>query len=206
MLRIEIYQESAHYRMPTIGNPYLTYPLVPPSTFYGFLRGITKKESINHENTKLAISGKYQGVSIEKERLYLEKSKGSSQNIISIQCLHQVRSVVFVVTPFEFENKIVNGFNTFSGAMRLGRQEDLIIDYSISKIDDDVKRLTYPSEFCAYANFTNDRSGALFNMPYDSLVDENKNITGYRFINLLYMPCVKMDHSIEFIGDGFVYS
>jgi len=154
----------------------------------------------------LAISGKYQGVSIEKERLYLEKSKGSSQNIISIQCLHQVRSVVFVVTPFEFENKIVNGFNTFSGAMRLGRQEDLIIDYSISKIDDDVKRLTYPSEFCAYANFTNDRSGALFNMPYDSLVDENKNITGYRFINLLYMPCVKMDHSIEFIGDGFVYS
>lgn len=201
MLKIEIYQESAHYRMPTIGNPYLTYPLVTPSTFYGFLREITKKESINHENTKLAIAGKYDGISVEKERLYLERRKKTIQNIISIQCLHAVTSLIFVFTSSEFENKIIDGFNKFSGAMRLGRREDLIIDYSISKISKDAEKLTLPSEYCLYANFRNDRDGALFNMPYDSIVDENKNIIGYCFINLLYMSCMRIDNGIEFIGD-----
>jgi len=55
MLRLEIYQETAHFRIPTIGMPYLSYPLPPPSTIYGFLRAITDYESINYQNTKLSI-------------------------------------------------------------------------------------------------------------------------------------------------------
>jgi CRISPR-associated protein Cas5, N-terminal domain len=72
MLRLEIHQESAHFRIPTVGNPFLSYPLPPPSTVYGFLRAITNYESINFENTKLSIQGTYKGVSFEKERLFCE--------------------------------------------------------------------------------------------------------------------------------------
>ncbi|MFN3788026.1 MAG: CRISPR-associated protein Cas5, partial [Sulfurihydrogenibium azorense] len=75
MLRLKIYQESAHFRMPTIGTPYLSYPLPPPSTVYGFLRFITDYRSINFENTKLSIQGSYKGVSFEKERLILDTKK-----------------------------------------------------------------------------------------------------------------------------------
>ena len=75
MIRLEIYQETAHFRIPTVGNPYISYPLPPPSTIYGFLRAITDYESINPENTKLSIQGSYKSVSIEKEQLILETKR-----------------------------------------------------------------------------------------------------------------------------------
>ncbi len=190
MIRLEIYQETAHFRIPTVGNPYLSYPLPPPSTIYGFLRAITDYESINHENTRLSIQGSYKSVSIEKEQLILETKKEVKTNIIPIQKLHECRWIIHIKSPFE--EKIVKAIQKSPKIFRLGRQEDLIIDISVKKHLEELPFNKYKNKYQdwtnIYLNWTKEKKqkGSLFNMALDTVVDENKNITGYKPINLVY--------------------
>jgi len=193
MIRLEIYQESAHFRIPTVGNPLLSYPLPPPSTVYGFLRAITNYESINFENTKLSIQGTYNGISFEKEKLVLHTRTDSKTNIIPIQKLHQCRWVIHIKSSNEFENNIINALKNTSRILSLGRREDLIIDFNVfiveEKMLDESEEITQETTKI-YKTWNNDediRTGSIFRMALDTVVDENKKIIDYKQISLIYL-------------------
>ena len=142
MLRLIVYQETAHFRIATIGNPYLTYLLPPPSTIYGFLRKVTNYKSINYQNTRLSIQGIYGSTSLEKERLTLENEKGLKTNIIPIQKLHSSTWIIHIDSVYDKEIK--EGLDNYAGILRLGRVEDLIIDFSLEEVmvsDNDYKHI-----------------------------------------------------------------
>ena len=205
MLRLEIYQETAHFRIPTIGNPYLSYLLPPPSTVYGFLRAITGYEKINPTNTKISIQGKFDALSFEKERLLLEKKKDIKPNIVSIQKLHQCFWIIHVDSPHE--EKIVYGIQNSPRILRLGRKEDLIIDMSLSTDLETIefKRETciYRDDFKIYVPWEQDKevNGSLFRIALDSKLNEKNEISGYEFVNLIYTSTRKFS-KVAKVYDG----
>ncbi len=208
MLRLTIYQETAHFRIPTIGNPYMSYLLPPPSTIYGFLRRITNYESINYQNTDLSIQGKYDGFSIEKERLILETKKEIKTNIIPIQKLHKAKWIIHIkFRSEEYETYILEALNNPNCVLRLGRTEDLIIDYKIEKIE--IKEMNFGNLDFEYLNYSiyrkwdkgKDFKGQLFSMFLDSEVDESLRITGYKPIQLIYSSIWSARDDIK-IWDG----
>lgn len=187
MLRLIIYQETAHFRIATIGNPYLTYLLPPPSTIYGFLRKITNYKSINYQNTKLSIQGIYESISLEKERLTLETKREIKTNIIPIQKLHNSTWIIHIDSVYDREIK--EGINDYVGILRLGRVEDLIIDFSLEEImisDNDYRNIDV--DYFIYKKWEQgkDFKGQLFSMFIDSEVDEKLNIIGYKPVQLIY--------------------
>ena len=193
MIRLEIRQESAHFRIPTVGNPFLSYPLPPPSTVYGFLRAITNYESINFENTKLSIQGTYKGVSFEKERIVLRTKTETKTNIISIQKLHQCHWVVHIKSSEEFENKIINALKNTSRILSLGRREDLIIDFNVFRVEENLlgesEEITQENTriYKAWNENEDIKEGCIFRMALDTIVNENKEIIAYKQISLIYM-------------------
>jgi CRISPR-associated protein Cas5, N-terminal domain len=193
MIRLEIHQESAHFRIPTVGNPFLSYPLPPPSTVYGFLRAITNYESINFENTRLSIQGIYKGVSFEKERLVLRTKTETKTNIIPIQKLHQCYWVVHVKSSEEFENKIINALKNTSRILTLGRREDLIIDFNAFRVEENLlgesEEITQENTriYKAWNENEDIKEGCIFRMALDTIVNENKEIIAYKQISLIYM-------------------
>lgn len=206
MIRLEIYQETAHFRIPTIGNPYLTYPLPPPSTVYGFLRFITDYESINPENTKLSIQGNFEGISIEKEQLLLETKKEIKTNIIPIQKLHQCRWIIHIKSPL-FEGKIIEALGNSSKILRLGRKEDMIIDIFIKTGLEELNFNRWEDEYDKKLKIykkwqqNEDSEGSLFKMALDTKVDDNKEIVGYIPVNLIYISTRKLSKSAK-VFDG----
>ena len=206
MIRLEIYQETAHFRIPTIGNPYLTYPLPPPSTVYGFLRFITDYESINPENTRLSIQGNFEGISIEKEQLLLETKKEIKTNIISIQKFHQCRWVIHIKSPL-FEEKIIEALENSSKILRLGRKEDMIIDIfvktGLEELNFNRWEDEYDKKLKIYKKWqqNEDLEGSLFKMALDTKVDDNKEIVGYIPVNLIYISTRKLSKSAK-VFDG----
>ena len=193
MIRLDIYQESAHFRIPTIGNPLLSYPLPPPSTVYGFLRAITNYESINFENTKLSIQGTYKGISFEKERFNLFTRTEAKTNIIPIQKLHQCKWVIHIKSSKAFENKIINALKNTSRILSLGRREDLIIDFNVFTIEEEelnsskkIKQKT-TRIYKTLSDGEDIENGSIFRMALDTVVDENKKIVGYKPISLIYL-------------------
>ena len=210
MLRLEIYQETVHFRIATIGNPYLSYLLPPPSTIYGFLRKITNYESINYTNTKLSIQGKYEAVSLEKELLVLETKKEIKTNIIPIQKLHNAKWIIHINSSQDFENKIKNAFGSFSGVLRLGRTEDLIIDYAIIETEEKTieNNINIKEDYFIYRKWEKgkDFKGQLFSMFLDSEVDENKKIIGYKPIQLIYSSVGSVKNEIKTCDGGYLVS
>ena len=206
MIRLEIYQETAHFRIPTIGNPYLTYPLPPPSTVYGFLRFITDYESINPEYTRLSIQGKFEGISNEKEQLLLETKKEIKTNIIPIQKLHQCRRVIHIKSPL-FEKKIIEALGNSSKILRLGRKEDMIIDIFIKTGLEELNFNRWEDEYDKKLKIykkwqqNEDLEGSLFKMALDTKVDDNKEIVGYIPVNLIYISTRKLSKSAK-VFDG----
>ncbi len=202
MLRLKIYQETAHFRIPTIGMPYLSYPLPPPSTIYGFLRAITDYESINYQNTKLSIQGFYKAVSFEKEQLILQTKKETKTNIIPIQKLHQCHWIIHIKSPFE--EKIADAVNNSSKIFRLGRKEDMIIDIKVEKVEEkeigSSKPITKIDKYHlkTYINWEKDKNinGSLFKMALDTVMNDNKNIIGYEPINLVYTNVDKVESKV----------
>jgi len=195
MLRLEIYQETAHFRIATIGMPYLSYPLPPPSTVFGFLRAITDYESINYQNTTISIQGVYKSSSLEKEQLILQTKKEIKTNIIPIQKLHQCKWIIHIKSPFE--EKIKNAIQNSSKILRLGRKEDLVIDINLYDVEEQkfdsfynlpkteiegIKLKTYKNW-----NKDEDAKGSLFKMALDTVINEQKEIIGYKPINLIYL-------------------
>ena len=206
MIRLEIYQETAHFRIPTIGNPYLTYPLPPPSTVYGFLRFITDYESINPENTRLSIQGNFEGISIEKEQLLLETKKEIKTNIIPIQKLHQCRWIIHIKSPL-FEEKIIEALRNSSKILRLGRKEDMIIDIFIKTRLEELNFNRWEDEYDKKLKIykkwqqNEDSEGSLFKMALDTKGDDNKEIVGYIPVNLIYISTRKLSKSAK-VFDG----
>jgi len=198
MIRLEIYQESTHFRIPTVGNPLLSYPLPPPSTVYGFLRAITNYESINFENTKLSIQGTYKSVSFEKEKLVLLTRTETKTNIIPIQKLHQCSWVIHIKSSKEFENKIINALKNPSRILTLGRREDLIIDFNVFTVEEEPlnnSRKVTQNTTRIYKTLNNDediKKGSIFRMALDSVVDETKKIVAYKPISLIYLDVKKL--------------
>jgi len=193
MIRLEIYQESAHFRIPTVGNPFLSYPLPPPSTVYGFLRAITNYESINFENTKLSIQGTYKGVSFEKETLVLQTKSETKTNIIPIQKLHQCSWVVHVKSSEEFENKIISALQNSPRILSFGRREDLIIDFNVFTVEekmlDKSEEITQETTkiYKTWNEYEDIENGSIFRMALDTVVNENKEIIAYKQISLIYL-------------------
>jgi CRISPR-associated protein Cas5t len=209
LLRLIIYQETAHFRIATIGNPYLSYLLPPPSTVYGFLRKITNYERVNYSNTHLSIQGFHKGVSIEKERLILETKKEIKTNIISIQKLHEVQWVIHIKSNEDLEKKIENSITEYKGILRFGRTEDLIIDFCLDKVEE--KGNVLAKEDNALRNniylpwISGEKfKGQLFSMFLDSEVDENLRIVGYIPIQLIYCSIYSAKDKLK-ITDGEYY-
>jgi len=218
MIRLKIYQETAHFRIPTIGNPYLSFPLPPPSSVYGFLRNLTDFESINYLNTQLSIQGCYKSSSFEVERLILErenskKKKASKDtNIIPIQKLHECTWIIHIKSPFE--DKIVSSIRKSPKIFRLGRQEDLIIDIDIeTNLQEKPIEETLMSEYLdesmnIYLKWdkTKNQTGSLFSMALDTIVNSKKEIVGYKQISLVYMKANRAKEHIKIFDGKYLVS
>lgn len=213
MLRLEIYQETAHFRIATIGIPYLSYPLPPPSTVFGFLRAITDYESINYQNTKLSIQGVYKSTSLEKEQLILQTKKEIKTNIIPIQKLHQCKWIIHINS--QFEEKIKNAIQNSSKILRLGRKEDLVIDINLYDVEEQEfdKLKIFPKteiegiKLKTYKNWNKDEDtkGSLFKMALDTVVNQQKEIIGYKPINLIYLNIDNIkDHIKSYDGEYLI--
>lgn len=132
MIRIDIRQPFALFKMVEIGNPLLSYPLAPPSTVFGFLRKITGGESINYQNTRLAISGHYAGIARHIVQNHMRR-KGDSKymsNVIPTEDLFDAVHHIHVDSP-RFENAIEK---SVGNARRLGRTENLITSVEITRV------------------------------------------------------------------------
>lgn len=133
MIRLDILQPIACYRIPEIGNPMLSFPIVPPATVYGLLRYITGYLSINKDNTRLAISGKYEGkarhIVINHQTTQGDKGKYKS-NKVPIEELYNISHFIHVDSPYEKE--IVSSIHN---VQRMGRREDVIIHVSCCEVE-----------------------------------------------------------------------
>lgn len=133
MIRIDIFQPIACYRIPEIGNPMLSFPLVPPATVYGLLRHITGYLPINKDNTRLAISGKYEGktrhIVINHQTMQEDKGKYKS-NKVPIEELYNISHFIHVESLYE--GKIVDSINT---VQRMGRREDIITSVACCEVE-----------------------------------------------------------------------
>ncbi len=198
MLRVIIEQETAHFRIPTIGNPYMTYLLPPPSTIYGFLRKITNYKSINYKNTLLSIQGKHEGFSMEKERLILETKKEIKTNIIPIQKMHNAKWIIHVNSP-GYEQDIMNALSSNTCVLRLGRTEDLIIDVEVREITETQKSGNENDDCFIYTKWEKgkDFKGQLFSMFLDSEVNDDLKIIGYKPIQLIYSSVYSIKKQLE---------
>lgn len=209
MLRLCIYQETAHFRIPTIGMPVLSYPLPPPSTVFGFLRAITNYKSINYHNTRLSIQGIAEGYSFEKEYLDLTTLTESKKNIITLQKFYGCSWVIHIES--EFEDDILDAVDNSSRIFRLGRSEDLIISIDITQIPEiysydsrnsgndtaagSFENKIDPDNLFIYKRYRFDNvskqnipKGIMFRMALDTRVDDQKKIIGYEPIQVLYVP------------------
>lgn len=136
MLRIEIKQSTACYHIPEIGNPILSYPLVPPSTVLGLLRFVCDYESINYQNTQIAISGSYE---TKTRHIVTNHITGISDNgiyksnIIPTEKLYNISCLIHIKSKEEFEDKIKR--NLYK-AIRLGRKEDLITEIKCDELNE----------------------------------------------------------------------
>ncbi|ADR19819.1 CRISPR-associated protein Cas5 [Calditerrivibrio nitroreducens] len=220
MLRIEIYQQNACYRIPEIGNPILTFPLVPPSTIFGLLRYITSYSSINKYNTKIAISGIYESKirHIITNHITGISDKGKyKSNIIPTEELFNVKHIIHIES--NFENKINECIDK---ATRLGRMEDLINKIEIITSSEkksnscdlsEIKNLNYYI-YVPFDKFESMNSLAIFNVPLDSDKDllDKGFLKTYR-VKLLFLRVqrlllnqinqTKSDYCID--KDGYCY-
>lgn len=181
MIRIDIFQPIACYRIPEIGNPMLSFPLVPPATVYGLLRYITGYLPINKDNTRLAISGRYEGktrhIVINHQTTQADKGKYKS-NKVPIEELYNISHFIHVDSPYEKEI-----LKAIYNAQRMGRREDVITYIACCEVEAATKNVfdinnTEISNIEAkmYAPFDSQISGiGVFKIPFDSdkaLLDE----------------------------------
>ena len=201
MLRVKIIQETAHFRIPTIGVINITYPLPPPSTVYGFLRHATDLP-INAGNTKIAIQGSYEGSSIEIEKLIEEKGGKTTSNVIRTQILYGCEWIIHLKSEPEFENEILSRLENSGKITRFGRTQDLIIDFSVEEVEEkelsvyvltedgnDIQNksnyyvnpekmdLEYSSKYV---------SGSMYLVPFDTDFKDNKTRYKHIFKRLIY--------------------
>lgn len=133
MIRIDIFQPIACYRIPEIGNPMLSFPLVPPATVYGLLRYITGYLPINKDNTRVAISGRYEGktrhIVINHQTTQGDKGKYKS-NKVPIEELYNINHSIHVDSPHK--GKIVDSIHN---VQRMGRREDVITSIACCEVE-----------------------------------------------------------------------
>jgi len=217
MLRIEIFQQNACFRIAEMGNPILTYPLSPPSTVFGLLRYITSYKSINYSNTKIAISGIYES---KIRHILINHITGISDdgkyksNKIPTEELFNIRHIIHIDTEEEFEKDIQENI---SKAIRFGRKEDLIIEVFSKKVNkgefrenfSEIKNITYYF-YIPFENYKSLDSLAIFNLP----VDSDKDLLDDGFLKMYYKKVLflkiqrfvmKQNNDFKIDSDGYLY-
>lgn len=144
-IKLHLKQKIACYRIPTASGVWLSYPLPPYSTIYGFLRAICKQKeetekSINYKNTKLSISGKYESTYFDLQTMHKEeRGTGKSKTFVTepykVQTLYEVELEIHIATDEERISLIENGLDNPPFSLSLGRKEDLIYQYSHKRIE-----------------------------------------------------------------------
>jgi CRISPR-associated protein Cas5t len=217
MLRIEILQPNACYRIPQMGNPILTFPLAPPSTVFGLLRHITSYESINNNNTRVAISGIYESKirHIVTNHITGISDKGNyKSNIIPTEELFQIKHIIHIKSDNNFEKKINENIHK---AVRFGRSEDIITKITCHKIGGfedsnfnyNIKNLNYYI-YLPFNEFKELDALSVFNVPLDSdkhLLEQG--ILKMYFVKLLFLKIQKVvtkyKSKVNLDEDGYHY-
>lgn len=224
MLKIEIKQQNACFKIPQMGNPILTYPLAPPSTVFGLLRYITSYQSINKDNTKIAISGIYES---KLRHIITNHITGVSDdgkyksNIIPTEELYNVTHIIHIESKNDFEKSIKDNINK---SIRFGRQEDLITEIECKEVkqnsingDIDYEKIKNLNHYIylPFENFRSLSSLAMFNASLDSnkeLLDEGALKMYYT--KLLFMKIQRFimnivddqnSNEIFIDSDGYLY-
>lgn len=177
ILRLKIYQENAHFRIPTSGAPapLLTYPLPPPSTVLGFLRKITR------------IVAWYKFVLIDNASISGSATSSSELNTVLLNAVKSI-DLLDIVRGNEILNaKLVD-------AVRSGKFIDIInsdnttlsIQGKWSGVSNDIQRLL----FFEYGSQSKDSKS--MNISYDK-----KNIVNVQQLHeCTWVIHVKSDDSI----------
>lgn len=219
-LRLSIKQKTACYRIPTTsGGVWLSYPLPPYSTIYGFLRAICNQkeetdQSINYRNTYLSISGKYETTYFDLQTMH----KTVNTEPYRIQTLYNVDLIIYIVTDELRLNLIRDALKNPPFSLSLGRKEDLITQIKVdptqiiyNEIDLDKIDGNYDS-FPALIPIdigislgltggTGEPKGILFNLPEDSYFLREFNLRRMQYKKVLYVT----DNSYTFVGGKKVH-
>lgn len=225
MLRIEIFQQTACYRIPQMGNPILTFPLAPPSTVFGLLRYITSYMSINKDNTRVAISGNYESKLrhiVTNHITGISDNEKYKSNIISTEELYNIKHIIHINSNEPTIEKTIK--DNINKATRLGRKEDLIIDISCTECDEnsnskidflniDLGNIKNINNYI-YIPFNEKTSSmdalAMFNTPLDS--DKSLLDAGFLkmyYVKVLYFKVLRIlsnNNICNIDNDGYLYA
>lgn len=136
-LRLKLHQNTAVYRNPMSSEIVETYPLVPPSTVLGLISTLLKRE-IKVNSLNISIQGDYEALLRDYQwyKKYDEESTKKygplkfSNYPLLIHTLHDVYTVLHVISDDETLQELKNTFQTPPFYLYLGRAEDLL------KVDD----------------------------------------------------------------------
>ena len=223
-LRLEIKQKSACFRMPTTSGIWLSYPLPPYSTIFGFLRAICQqaeetKKSINYKNTKLSISGNYRSTFFDLQTMHREDitSKQGVTEPYKIQQLYDIDLVIYIVSDEARLSIIEKGLRHPPFSLSLGRKEDLITNLKYYRIEvtksnadelNTVKKFMpsyIPKSIVSQYDLRDDKgtlNGVFYQISLDSYFLREYNLRRMIYQKTIYIT----DDPKLYIGDEIVYA
>jgi CRISPR-associated protein Cas5t len=202
-LRLNIKQLSACYRMPTTTGVWLSYPLPPYATIYGFLRAICRQtketeESINYKNTRLSVKGIYTSSYFDLQIMHREdlKDKVGKTEPYKVQVLYNITLEIHIISDSKRLHIIEHALNDPPFTLSLGRREDLITELTykrteIKEIEPDLDILNIESEYPFYLpQIQADKygwEGILFNLPQDCYFLRQYNLRRMHYQKVYYI-------------------
>jgi|DewCreStandDraft_2_1066082.scaffolds.fasta_scaffold03470_4 CRISPR-associated protein Cas5t len=192
VIRLQVFQEKASYRVAYSFENIETYPLPPYSTVLGFLHNILQaKETINGIN--LSIQGRYEGLVknyIRFHKFESKKNKGKPYPIVVAE-LFNVELIIHIRMPSEkLHMDLLNSLKNPPLYPYLGRPEDLIVEMQAEEVEDiqkEIEDLPYnayiPKGLADKLNLELD--GILYNI--DTYYNKVNSIRVFKKIPVLYV-------------------
>lgn len=139
IIRLEIFQEKASFRIPYSFEFIETYPLPPFSSILGLIHNVLNLNN-TLKNINLSICGEYESI-IREIVVYKKISKKEFKNYpITVSSLLNLKTIVYIKFPDIELNKIfINSIKNPPYFLYLGRYEDIINYLDVQEIQENIE-------------------------------------------------------------------
>lgn len=171
VIRLNISQEKASYRVAYSFENIETYPLPPYSTVLGFIHNfLQKRETI--EGINLSIQGRYEGLVKNYVRFHKynsKKTEGIPYPVVLAE-LFNIELIIHITMPNEdLHRDLFESLKNPPCYPYLGRPEDLILKMNVEEIKEEIKKvdeLPYNAYIPKAIASDKELNGILYNLDY----------------------------------------